>query len=275
MTAPTVILDIRKLSENRTDCAAIVSLNRSEAANAMNAELIRELTETALHLRQVPGLRAVILRGEGKNFCAGADLSWMKDAAKLNYQENIQDTHRLQNMFEAFNNLPVPLVVLLHGNVFGGAVGLAALGDIVMVAEGTKFCLSEVKLGLLPAVILPYLGRRMSPGSVRRLALTARVFGADEAISYGLADIKSTAEGLDACLRAELSLILQASPDAQKRFKDLYRKIRQENFPQSDACAEAIASARTSTSGQTGLNAFFNKAAPDWKIDLPQEWKLK
>jgi methylglutaconyl-CoA hydratase len=275
MTASTVLLDIRPVRSDRDDCIAVISLNRPETANALNSDMIRELTEAALKLRRQAKLRAVILRGQAKNFCAGADLAWMKDAAKLNYEENIEDTHRLQRMFESLNGLPVPLIVAVHGNVFGGAVGLAAIGDIVIVADGTKFCLSEVKLGLLPAVILPYLGRRMNPGTIRRLALTARIFGADEALKNGLADIKSSPEELDSVIRSELALILQASPDAQKRFKELYALNRQENFPQSESCAESIASARTSSSGQAGLQAFFSKSQPDWKIDLPQDWKLR
>jgi methylglutaconyl-CoA hydratase len=274
MSAAYVSLQLLPLREDRPDQLAVMTLDRPDTFNAFNHNMIGQITECARKLRTETNVRALVLRGAGKHFCAGADLEWMQASATLSYDENVLDAKRLQEMFESIDQLDVPIICLAHGSAFGGAVGLIALADIVLASADARFCLSEVKLGLLPAVILPYVARRMSAGSFRRYSLTARVFGVEAAVDAGLVDRVVPAEQLQSALNEELNLLLAGSPEAQAQLKLLYRQARADQFRQSALTAESIAKARTSFYGQSGLRAFFAKTDAPWKLSVAQDWKL-
>ena len=263
-----------QIDPSRPDVVAVVSICREEAANSFNGDVILELTKAFLEVAQTPQVRALVLKGKGKHFSAGADLGWMKDAAKLSYEENLTDAVHLTQMFESLYRLKVPTIGLLHGSVFGGAVGLAACCDIVLAETRTKFCLSEVKLGLLPAVIYPYLAHRIHKGQLRRLGVTARLFSAEEALDFGLVDRVFDSETKGQVLRDELNLILAAGPQSVALLKTLHQTLEKNNFMQCDETAKAISKARTSPEGQAGLASFFAKQQSPWVCKFPEEWDL-
>ncbi len=267
-------LVFKPISSDHPEMVAILSLSRPEAANAFNAEVISELTTQFARVGVRPDVRCLVIRGKGKHFSAGADLQWMRAAAQLSYADNMSDAARLAAMFEALAQLKMPTLALVNGSAFGGAVGLIAACDIAIASSDAKFALSEVKLGLLPAVILPYLARRMQPASLRRLALTGRVFTAADALAHGLITRVVSADDLEYAGREELALILAGSPTAQAEFKQLSQRLTQPDFVATKETAEAIAKLRTSASGQAGLAAFFDKRPAPWTRELSAGWQL-
>jgi methylglutaconyl-CoA hydratase len=268
-SAKTVLLSETKVGDS---FIAVVSLNRPDSAGALNAQLLAELTQTCVGLKTRTDVRVVILHGLGKHFSAGADLNWMAESAKLSHQENIADARKLMTMFEALANLPQPLVVVTHGAAFGGALGMLACGDIVIAAESAKFSLSEVRLGLLPAVIVPYLSRRVRAGDLRRLGMTAKVFETAEAVAAGLVD--EVATDVNGRVRSLINELLVCGPEAQRRYKSLLKTFELGDHTQRDATLEAIATARTGVEGQAGLNAFLQKKPAPWLATLPEDWRL-
>lgn len=253
---------------------AVISLNRPEAANSFNDAVIDEMVAHLETVRGTKNVRACVLRGKGKHFSAGADLGWMKAAAKLGFDENTKDAQSLTRLFEALSTLPIPTLGVITGSAFGGAVGLTACCDVALASEKARFALSEVKLGLLPAVILPYLARKMRPGQLRRLALTGKIFSAQEAYEYGLVERVAGEENLEQAIREELDLLLAGSPEAQAAVKALHSKIVTDSLKQGPHTAEAIAKARTSQAGQAGLQSFFDKTAAPWAANLGADWRL-
>lgn len=265
-------LTLKSVGPGRDDQIAILAINRPEAANSFNAAVIRDLV---LHLKELAAMktvRAVVLRGAGAHFSAGADLNWMKDSAQLSYEQNVKDARSLIELFEALANLPQPTVAAVHGSAFGGAVGLTACCDIAIAAESAVFSLSEVKLGLMPAVIVPYLMRKMTPGGLKRHALTGRRFSAAEAQEMGLIERLVPTADLMAAVRDELDLLLQGSAEAQCKLKTLFDQTQSDGLRQHARTAEAIATVRTSRAGQAGLAAFFEKKAPPWAATLTADW---
>ena len=267
-------LVFKRVDANRPDCVAVLSIARPEVANAFSAEVMQELTDHLAALKTTPHLRTVILRGKGKHFSAGADLNWMKASAALSKSENEIDARKLTLLFESLYNLPVPTIAAVTGAAYGGAVGLTAACDYAVATTGAKFCLSEVKLGLLPAVILPYLARKISCGHLRRLSLSAKVFNAQDAQAVGLVQRICEETELEKVLKEEISQILTCSPEAQKELKILQHKLMLKSFEQNEDTVQAIAKIRTSSSAQTGLKAFFEKSESPWNIQLPTEWNL-
>lgn len=253
---------------------AVLSIARPDAANAFSAEVMTELTDHFHALAADKTLRALILTGKGKHFSAGADLKWMKASALLSKEENERDADRLTAMFEALYQLPVPTIAVVKGAAYGGAVGLTAACDYAIAVLSAKFCLSEARLGLMPAVILPYLARKIPAGQLRRLGLSARVFGADEALAYGLVQRICTEAELTAVLQDELTNILQCSPVAQREIKLLQHELMVHGNAQTPATAKAIANLRTTPSAQAGLKAFFEKSASPWNTTLTSDWKF-
>lgn len=158
-----------------------VTLTRPEAHNALNAEMITGLTKTFSEIKKDKSILAAVLTGDGPSFCAGGDLNWMRESLKFKLAQNIKDTQKLSNMYEAIFSCPVPVLAFVQGNVMGGGVGLAAVCDIVAAHPDTKFCFTEVRLGLVPSVISPYVLRKMPESAARPLMLTAEVFKADHA----------------------------------------------------------------------------------------------
>ena len=245
---------------------ARLCFNRPELANAFSAEMMGEITTHLNNLSGMKDVRALILMGKGKHFSAGADLGWMKASANLTLEENKIDTTRLREMFESIVKLTIPKIAAINGAAYGGSVGVVACCDYAIASANAKFCLSEAKLGLIPAVIAPYLLRKMHAGSVRRMALTGRVLSANEAREAGLVEIVT--ETLDEQVKDELNAILTCGPQAQSAINELFDNLREVSWRQSDKTVEAIARARTSAEGQAGLNSFFAKKPPPWLRSL-------
>ncbi len=248
---------------------AVLVLNRPKAANAFSGELIVMITALLGQVARDPHIRALILQGEGKHFSAGADLHWMQEAARLDYAGNLHEAEKLTHMFEALAGLKIPTISLVKGAAFGGAVGLIAACDYAFAWEGARFCLSETKIGLLPAVILPYLARKIPAGPLHRQILTARILSAAEAQQFGLIQGVHAPDVMEQSVREELNALLGASPEAQASYKKLHRELALSHWQQSPSTAVAIAETRASTMGQAGLAAFFQKQAPAWTLRLP------
>jgi len=244
---------------------ATVTLNRPEVHNAFNAQLIAELHTACTALRSEPGLRAVVLRGAGASFCAGADLHWMRESLDYTHAENLADAARLDAMFEALNELPVAVIGRVHGAALGGGVGLAACCDVVVAAEEASFGFTEARLGLLPAVIARYVMPKIGPGHARALFVTARRFSARQALALGLAHEVTPAAELDAAVERVIEAVLACGPRAVAASKALVSAVA--TLPPAEAreyVIGAIAAARTGAEGQEGLRAFLEKRRPAW-----------
>ncbi len=257
-------------SKTKERIAALI-INRPASANSFNGALLDKLSDLIEEVAKDPTCRLLLLQGAGKHFSAGADLTWMKEAAKLDYNGNKLEAEKLRRMFEALNNLTIPTIAVVNGAAFGGGVGLIAACDYAIAVDTAKICLSEVKIGLVPAVIMPYLARKMHRGHLNRLAMTGKVFNAAEAKEAGLVQIVTNAENLQHVLLEEINLLLQASPDAQKVYKNLEKIMRDTNAKQTDATVEAIANIRASASGQAGLQAFFDQKPAPWLDSFTKE----
>lgn len=255
------------LREDATPAPEIVAtlvLNRPASANAFSGDLLSRITALLREVAQRPEVRLLVLQGAGKHFSAGADLAWMQEAARLDYAGNLAEAEKLRVMFETLAHLPIPTLALVKGAAYGGAVGLVAACDYAIAFENAKFSLSEAKIGLLPAVILPYLARKIPAGLLHRQVLTARVFAAQEAQSMGLIQMLVTPEDVEQKLKEEIESLLLASPEAQTRYKDLFNDLSRKAWQQGPLTVEAIAQTRASPMGQAGLQAFFEKKSPPW-----------
>ena len=232
-----------------------VTMARPERRNAFDAALIEELTAA---FADVGDVRAVLLAGEGASFSAGADIEWMRSSVDLSYDENVADALRLRAMLDAIDGCPAPVVARVQGHALGGGCGLVACCDVVISDPGTQFAFSEVKLGIVPAVISPFALAKLGPGAARRWFVTGERFSAEVALRIGL--IHEVAGELDAAVERVLSELLTAGPEAARAAKELARA------PQSaDETAQSIATHRASAEGQEGLGAFLEKRPASWK----------
>ena len=254
------------LRQNDNGIAELI-LNRPEVHNAFDDQIIESLISQLEHVDTNDNIRVLILRSNGKNFSAGADLAWMKRMAKNSHQENLQDAGRLAKLMERLNNLSKPTIGLVQGAAYGGAVGLAACCDIVIASEDAQFCLSEVKIGLIPAVISPYVVRAIGERQSRRFFLTAEAFSANTAKTFGLVhEVVATADLFDdACARITATL-RRNSPQGMRAAKDLIFAVSSKVIDQTviDDTAKRIADIRVSTEGQEGLSSFLEKRKPNW-----------
>jgi methylglutaconyl-CoA hydratase len=244
----------------------LVSLNRPEVHNAFNPEMIQELTRIFSDTNHIIKYRAVLLSGEGESFCAGADLNWMKSMAKFNFEENREDAQKLFVMFDVMKNCPIPVIGKIHGNVFGGGLGLVAVCDITAAEAKTKFCFSEAKLGLVPSVISPFVRRKMAPHIVRELFLTAELFSAEKACEAGLLHFAGSLKDCDKFVQSKIEAISKCGKGAISSTKKLLNDL--ENLESKDLkkeTASVIAKRRVSEEGQEGLKAFLEKRKPSWQ----------
>lgn len=248
---------------------AWLTLERPEVHNAFDDSLIAELNAHLERLHDAAHhgeIRAVVLGSEGKSFSAGADLGWMKRMVEYDFDGNLADSRKLSALMHGLDTLPCPTVCRVQGAAFGGAVGLAACCDIVVASEKAKFCLSEVKIGLSPAVISPYVQRAIGSRQMRRYALSAEVMDAPTALALGLAHQVVDADALDDAVAAMLETLLAGSPQAQRATKALLAEVARE--PDSKATREhtcrVISELRVSAEGQEGLASFFEKRRPAW-----------
>jgi methylglutaconyl-CoA hydratase len=258
-------MGFRSLDIRREDGVEYLTLNRPEVRNAFNEDTIRELTWWADSVAADASVRAVVLAGSGPVFCAGADLDWMRRMASFSHQENLDDASDMARMFLALDRLPMPLVGRVHGAALGGGVGLAAVCDIVVAGSGTQFGLTEVRLGLIPAVIAPFVIAKIGRSAARELFLTGARFSAERAMTLGLVHAVVADEAIDATIRAYVTDLLAGAPGAVRAAKHLIAECcRRPLNEAATICAEAIAERRASAEGQEGVRAFLEKRKPVW-----------
>jgi methylglutaconyl-CoA hydratase len=255
-------LDIRRPSAH----VAEVWLNRPEVRNAFNDAVIAELTAAFQTLGADPSLRAIVLAGHGKAFCAGADLTWMRTMADYSWEQNRADAQALADMLWTIYRCPVPVVGRIHGDCYAGGVGLAAVCDVLVAAEGVQFCLSEAKLGLLPATIGPYVVRALGEQAARRYFVTAERFSSARAHELGFVQEVVAPEGLDAKVGEIVAALVANGPAAVKACKQLVQDIAGQPITAElrEGTARRIADIRASAEGKEGVQSFLNKRAPAW-----------
>jgi methylglutaconyl-CoA hydratase len=243
-----------------------VFLNRPDVRNAFNSAVIAELTAVFQGAVADAALRAVVLGGHGKAFCAGADLHWMREMAGYDWAQNHADASALADMLWAIASCPVPVIGRIHGDCYAGGVGLAAVCDIVVAAEGVQFCLSEAKLGLLPATIAPYVVRALGTRASQRYFVSAERFDASEAHRLGLVHECVPADQLDACVATMVSAVVANGPAAVKACKQLVVDVAASPIDAAlrDDTARRIADIRASAEGREGVAAFLQKRTPSW-----------
>jgi methylglutaconyl-CoA hydratase len=242
-----------------------VCLNRPDVRNAFDTELIAAVTAALRHDARDPRTRVVVLQGEGKVFCAGADLQYMQKLSAADHATNLEDARRLGELFSAVSDCPKPVIARVHGAAIGGGVGLVAASDFVVAAEGTKFGFTETRLGIVPGVISPFALRRLGPAVCRRLFLTAEIFDARRALEIGLVDHCVAPAELDATTGSIIDQLRGSGPGAQAAAKRLLDEIG--NLPQEDAVAQApehIALQRATQEAREGFAAFLEKRPPAW-----------
>lgn len=245
---------------------ATLTLNRPDVHNAFNAELIGALAEALDELAARPP-RALVLTGAGKSFSAGADVGWMRGMAEAGEAENRADSERLAAMFRKLDELPAPTVAKINGAAFGGGVGLISCCDIAIAADHAKFGLTEVRLGLVPATIAPFVIARIGAANARRYMLTGERFDADRAMRLGLVHESCPGDELDARAETTIEALLAGGPNAVAECKQLIRRVAHFDGAAGELdaiTAEWIARLRVSGEGQEGLHAFLEKRPPDW-----------
>ena len=245
---------------------ATVTLNRPQTHNAFDDVLIAELTQVLAAYGADPQVRVVVLTGAGKSFSAGADLGWMQRMATYAYEENLADAAALATLLHTLDRLPKPTIARVNGAAYGGGVGLAAACDIVIASDRASFCLSEVKLGLIPAVISPYVVAAIGARQSRRYFVTAEVIDAARAREIGLAHETVAPEDLDGAVEKVIAELLQGAPEAQGEAKDLVFAVDRPLTPEIKAdTGRRIAHRRASAEAREGLGAFFAKRQPAWR----------
>ena len=247
-----------------------VTLNRPDVRNAFNELVIGELTDWAGQLTQTiasgsSAPRVAILAGAGRTFCAGADLTWMSRMVSYTFDENVNDALSMAAMFSALDSLPIPLIGRVHGAALGGGAGLAAVCDIVVAADDATFGFTEAKLGILPAVISPFVVQKIGVSAARELFLTAARFSASRARDIGLVHSVAATSDLDAAVDGYVRELLTSAPHSIAAAKHLIAAVAQQAPAEaSDMTAETIARHRISAEGQDGMRAFLEKRKPSW-----------
>jgi len=245
---------VSALHVERDGAVLRITLARPDRRNAFDAELIAELSQAFVDVGRA---RAVVLAGEGASFCAGADVEWMRASVGLSLDENVADANAMRQMFEAIDRCPAPVVARVQGHALGGGAGLVAAVDIAIAEPGTVFAFSEVKLGIIPAVISPFTLAKIGPGAARRYFLTGERFDAEAALRIGL--VSEVAAELDAAVERVVEELLSAGPHAARWAKRLVRER-----PDGPETARWIAERRASEEGQEGLRAFLEKRKASW-----------
>lgn len=245
---------------------AFVVLDRPDIHNAFNDELAKQVTDAFTDLGHRDDVRVIVLAGNGKSFCAGADLNWMKRMVQYSYEENLADARAVGSMYLAIAKCPKPVIARVHGAALGGGAGLVAACDIGVALESVQFGFTEVKLGIIPAIISPFVIARVGPGRAREYFITGERFLAPVAMSIGLIQhVVSHDAALDALVESKISQILTSAPGAIGAAKDLIFGVAARTLESSlDFAAEAIARARAGTEGQRGMQAFLDHQKPPW-----------
>ncbi|HKQ59037.1 MAG TPA: enoyl-CoA hydratase-related protein [Candidatus Eisenbacteria bacterium] len=244
---------------------ARVWLNRPEQHNALAAELVAELTATLHQIAHDDAVRVVVLGGHGPSFCAGADIALMKASANATFEQNIAEAERLGGLFATLADLPKPVIARLHGNVLGGGVGLTCACDIAVTSDDARFGLTEVRLGILPALISPYVIRRLGDRSARELMLTGERLDAAAALRYGLVHHVVPAAELDAKVEERVTALLAGAPRSQGRIKGLLELWADSSWEEyRSGLPRTLAEVRAGDEAKEGLSSFFEKRKPKW-----------
>ena len=245
---------------------ATVTLDRPEVRNAFNDEVIAELTSVFLELGRRPEVRCIVLAARGAAFCAGADLNWMKRMAGYTRDENLADAAALARMLEVIYRCPKPTIAQVQGDVYAGGLGLVAACDIAIAADTAGYCVSEVRIGLIPATISPYLVRAMGARAAHRWFLTAERFDAAEALRTGFVHEAVPAEGLAARVAEIARHLAQVGPQAVKACKQLIQEVAERDITPAliERTVQGIADIRASDEGREGIAAFLEKRKPGW-----------
>jgi methylglutaconyl-CoA hydratase len=238
-----------------------ITLTRPETRNAFDEALVTRLAEAFVDVGKA---RAVVLAGEGPSFCAGADIGWMRRSAALSHDENVADANALRRMFDAIDTCPAPVIALVQGHALGGGIGLVATADVALAHERAVFAFSEVKLGIIPAVISPYALRKIGESAARRYFVTGERFDAATALRIGL--VHEVTADLEDALEIVLSELRTAGPRAARHAKRLVL-----DRPDGQETVRRIAERRTSDEGQAGLRAFLEGQRPPWAPPLEDE----
>ena len=248
---------------------ATVILSRPDVRNAFNDEVIAELSQAFIQLGDDPQVRAIVLMAEGPAFCAGADLNWMRRMADYSREENEQDAEKLAFMLRTIYECPKPTIARVQGDVYAGGMGLVACCDMAVSVDTANYCLSEVKLGLIPATIGPYVIRAMGPRASHRYFLTAERFSAQQAQRIGFVHEVVPADQLDAIVSTWVQALLAASPNAIKECKKLVQYVADRDITRLliDHTVKAIADIRASDEGKEGVQSFLNKRKPAWMVN--------
>jgi methylglutaconyl-CoA hydratase len=255
------------LRVEREGARARVVLARPGVRNAFNAEVIARLRDTFRALGDDPSVRVVILEGEGKTFCGGADVHWMRGSLELGEDENVRDAEAMSDMFRAIDRCPKPVIAKVHGAALGGGAGLCAVADAVVAQDDTVFGFTETKLGIIPAVISPFVLAKIGVSHARRLFLTGERFDAQRAQAIGLVHDVVGEDALDGTVDAIAAELDGAGPSAVAAAKALIPAVRAASYDESRGItARAIAKQRTSAEGQEGLRAFLERRAADWTV---------
>ena len=247
---------------------ARVTLTRPDVRNAFDAALIAALRDAFLALGAEAGVRAIVLAGEGKTFCGGADVTWMRGSLELSEAENVRDAEAMSDMYRAIDRCPKPVIARVHGAALGGGAGLCAVADAVVAADDTLFGFTETKLGIIPAVISPFVLAKIGASHARRLFLTGERFDAQRARAIGLVHEVVEEHALDAAVDAIVDELRSAGPSAIAAAKTLIADVSAAGYDESRSLtARAIARQRTSPEGQEGLRAFLERRAAAWKAE--------
>lgn len=250
----------------RNDQVTTIWLNRPEIRNAFNEVMIGELIKAFQQVQETEGTRVIVLRGRGKAFCAGADLNWMRDVAKYTYEQNLHESLQLSECFNTIYNSKIPTVAVVHGAAIGGANGLLAACDMAICDEETVFSLSEVKIGIVPACISPFVIKRVGEYGARELMLTGRRIDGKEAHWFRLVNKALPAGELDNYLNELIRMLLSSGPKAVSHCKTLIDKVENQISYEEALVytASMIAAIRSSEEGQEGMAAFLEKRKPGW-----------
>jgi methylglutaconyl-CoA hydratase len=258
MSYSTITLNIDQ------DGIANLMLNRPEKHNALSVEMIAEITDAAKSLESNSAIRAVILSGNGKSFCAGGDLAWMKEQMTATRSQRISEARKLANMLHQLNTLPMPIIGNIHGNAFGGGVGLVCVCDTAYCSKNVIFSLTETRLGLIPATISPYVCAKIGETNARYAGLSARIIPADEAVKIGL--ITQVVDDLEATVKVEARRYLDLAPAAVAATKALFRSLGPKiDKDVIDQTIERLADTWEHPEAMEGVSAFFEKRPPNWK----------
>ncbi len=251
---------------SKKDDIVTVSLNRPDVHNAMNELLMKELTQCFKDLSKDEDVRCIVLTGNGKSFCAGADLNWMKSMINYTKEENIKDSRLLLDLYETIYSCPKPVIGKINGHAFGGGIGLIAVCDITVTIPDRKFAFSEANLGIIPSVISTYVSPRMKKADMRRFFITAERFDSETAHNIGLIDYVVSSEEFDEKISECIKLVRSSGPIAVGEVKNLIDNLSKMDVKSyKEFTVEKISELRISKEGQEGINAFLEKRKPSWR----------